>query len=494
MAGTIIYRHNSMNVESLDTFVSIKGGYYNGRRDVYFIRALGELPNMGSAVLELDRKMDAAAAGNRLVYRRISQLPVLSRKEDVEFYAKTQQEWKQKKTVTLKHPIRNELLKNTLSEAMKSTLNLYQKAKGICSETMVDNYGAKLWFWCDSLLGELFSQWTERLTVKLVAEDVTKQQEYLFLYMSTLLGCDVLMLNNKSDLKAPEELTRLSHSMKLGSFGQTQIPAYKKPEAPPPAKIRQTQTEQPKSNSVKIPPRPPRTSSNASQLPATPPRTSSSPSPIPPRPPRTGSNPIPPAQPRTSANPAQEKSFEELAQLASSIVLIAVLNTKGEPVATGSGIMIGRSGFILTNHHVVKAGQIFAVRIEGDEKVYPTSEIIKYNSDLDLAVIRIQRELQPLPVYSGRKQLVRGQKVVAIGSPLGLFNSVSDGIISGFRKINGVDMIQFTAPISHGSSGGAVLNMFGEVIGISTAGIDSGQNINLAVDYESIRFFANGFF
>lgn len=74
-----------------------------------------------------------------------------------------------------------------------------------------------------------------------------------------------------------------------------------------------------------------------------------------------------------------------------------------------------------------------------------------------------------------------------------MFNSVSDGIISGFRKIDMVDMIQFTAPISHGSSGGAVLNMQGEVIGISTAGIDEGQNINLAVNYEDIRMFVMGF-
>ena len=82
---------------------------------------------------------------------------------------------------------------------------------------------------------------------------------------------------------------------------------------------------------------------------------------------------------------------------------------------------------------------------------------------------------------------------MAIGSPLGLFNSVSDGFISGFRNINDVAMIQFTAPISHGSSGGAVLNMQGEVIGISTAGIDSGQNINLAIGYENIQLFTNGF-
>jgi S1-C subfamily serine protease len=190
----------------------------------------------------------------------------------------------------------------------------------------------------------------------------------------------------------------------------------------------------------------------------------------------------------------QEKTFEELAQLASSIVMIAVHDASGEPTATGSGIMIGKNGFILTNFHVVRRGVIFAVRIEDDEKVYVTSEVIKYNPQLDLAVLRIDRELNPLPVYDGRKKLVRGQRVVAIGSPLGLFNSVSDGIISGFRKIKDVDMIQFTAPISSGSSGGAVLNMYGEIIGISTAGVDSGQNINLAVDYSNIRFFAQGFF
>ena len=83
--------------------------------------------------------------------------------------------------------------------------------------------------------------------------------------------------------------------------------------------------------------------------------------------------------------------------------------------------------------------------------------------------------------------------MVAIGSPLGFFNTVSDGIISGFRKIDNVDMIQFTAPISNGSSGGAVLNMQGEVVGIVTLGFDEGQNINLAVGYEFIHGFVRGF-
>ena len=188
-----------------------------------------------------------------------------------------------------------------------------------------------------------------------------------------------------------------------------------------------------------------------------------------------------------------EKSFEQLAQLASSVVMITIHDDKGEPIGSGSGIMVGRKGYILTNQHVASGGRFYTVRIEDDNNTYRTEEIIKYNQVLDLAVIRIDRALNPLPIYNGAQKLVRGQKVVAIGSPLGLFNSVSDGIISGFRKFDNVDMIQFTAPTSPGSSGGAVLNMYGEVIGISTAGIPDAQGINLAVGYEFINLFVSGF-
>lgn len=200
-----------------------------------------------------------------------------------------------------------------------------------------------------------------------------------------------------------------------------------------------------------------------------------------------------------NSQPRVEKSYEELAQLASSIVQIYILEKKpfgkkeGEVVGTGSGIMIGENGYILTNCHVARAGTAYGVRLENEEEIYFTDELVKYHSDLDLAIIRIDRRLKPLKIYKGAQGLVRGQKVVAIGSPLGLFNTVSDGIISGFRSVDGVDMIQFTAPTSHGSSGGAVLNMYGEVIGISTAGIDDGQNINLAVGYEAINNFIGNF-
>lgn len=191
--------------------------------------------------------------------------------------------------------------------------------------------------------------------------------------------------------------------------------------------------------------------------------------------------------------PDKELNYEALAGLAPSIVMILAVDKEDKILHSGSGIMIGHDGYILTNCHVASDAFKYAVRIENDNNFYETREIVKYNQFLDLAIIRISKTLNPLPIYNGNKELVRGQKVVAIGSPLGLFNSVSDGIISGFRKIDNVNMIQFTAPISGGSSGGALLNMYGQVIGISTARFAEGQNINLAIRYDDILAFAGNF-
>lgn len=243
---------------------------------------------------------------------------------------------------------------------------------------------------------------------------------------------------------------------------------------------------------VSIPPRQGRKTAQPQQVPE--PRRMEGASSMPVRvamPPRAGQQS--PGSNSANRGARAEMSFEQLAQLAASVVMIMVHDKKGEPFATGSGIMIGRKGYILTNNHVLSEGSFFSVRIENDDKNYRADQIIKYNQLLDLAVIRIDRELVPLPIYKGQQKLVRGQKVVAIGSPLGLFNSVSDGIIAGFRVIDDVDMIQFTAPISPGSSGGAVLNLFGEVIGISTAEARNAQAINWAVGYEFINLFTQGF-
>lgn len=190
----------------------------------------------------------------------------------------------------------------------------------------------------------------------------------------------------------------------------------------------------------------------------------------------------------------KEVSFEEVAKLANSVVMINVYDRYKKNIASGSGVIISEKGYILTNLHVIEDGYYFGISLEEQEEEYRTYKIVKYNSSHDLALIKLDKVgLKKIDIYSGEKELVRGQKVVAIGSPLGLFNSVSDGIISGFRDIDGTEMIQFTAPISSGSSGGALLNLKGELIGVITAGFNRGQNINLAVNYKLINKFIENF-
>ncbi len=389
------------------------------------------------------------------------------------------------------------------------------------------NFIVKMIYWLDWLGEGWIFLWDRKETVKIVAENVVKKQEYFFYYLLTLLGMDVLLLQSRQDIAADLERLGLSEKFVLGAFGEAVLPAFPVKTAlfPGENQNRGGSSQSARADSahmssaradsaqmdsvhesgrvrVKLPERPGRRRESFSDV------LSSEAVPSGRRaavvlPPRSGRNPSSPSslssasspgsQSRMSHGARREMSFEELARLASSVVMITVHNPNGEPAGSGSGIMVGQGGYILTNHHVAAHGSFYSVSIEGEDKQYRTEDIIKYNSLYDLAVIRIDRRLHPLPVFKGNPPLVRGQKVVAIGSPLGLFNSVSDGIISGFRTIRDVDMIQFTAPISHGSSGGAVLNMFGEVIGISTAGIDDGQNINLAMGYEVINMFIQGF-
>ena len=479
------YRHNVMNINSINTFMNIKGGLNNGVRDVYFVRALGESADLAKSIEETDKRMDIQMAKMRLIYKRINSLPQIRNVEDSDFYSKQYLSFNEQNKGSLRQIKAGAEFETVISAALSSCVSVYKESRTDLTLSMEKNFGTKLLFWLDYAIGDCLNAWSEKACIKIIADNVIKEQEYLFYLFLTYLGCDVILIENKRDISLDQKLMKYSSEFRLGAFGNTTLTQYKryvpkKEEIPRKSSSQQEHNQRITINSkVVIPERAGRRrtqSSSNNRVENTNNRV-------------VQNNPII----QRSIENHVEKSFEELAQLASSVVLIAVHDSNGDTIGTGSGIMIGKKGFILTNNHVAAGGLFYSVKIEGDDEVYHTHEVIKYNSTTDLAVLRIQRELNPIPIYKGKKELVRGQKVVAIGSPLGLFNSVSDGIISGFRNINDVDMIQFTAPISHGSSGGAVLNMQGEIIGISTAGIDSGQNINLAIGYENIKLFTNGF-
>lgn len=426
----------------------------------------------------------------------------------------------------------NKAISMTIEQAFAAAVGELSAAAKASEETARRNFGIKLIRFAEKTLLPMMNG--SEFFPKIVFVGDIKPQEYLTLFFAAGMGCDVLYINPAQDVPSGRELSAAELFPE-----RRRITA---PPVPPAARISRDNpsfsdciVRDVESNARRTPPDAnptvgsvPSESTHAAALGAEPqsaaavrPAISAAAIRRPDRhtaqtnaavkaQPQTSSTSV--YQPVTSASvrsPAagvrqetavnsadglREMSYEELAALSESVVMITLRDAVGTAVGSGSGVVISESGFILTNLHVAANGSSYRVRFENDEQEYAASGIVKYNQRLDLAVIGVDRRCVPIKPYLGNK-LARGQRVVAIGSPLGLFNTVSDGIISAFRtRGNGTRMIQFTAPISSGSSGGAVLDMYGRLIGISTAGFDEAQNINLAVDISEVHAFAGNFF
>ena len=150
----------------------------------------------------------------------------------------------------------------------------------------------------------------------------------------------------------------------------------------------------------------------------------------------------------------------------------------------GSGFIIDEKGYIVTNNHVIEdADQIKVKLSEGDEY---DAEVVGRDPNTDIALIKISvgSPLKPLP-FGDSEKLKVGSWVTAIGSPFGLEQTVTAGIVSAKGRIIGSgpydDFIQTDASINPGNSGGPLINMQGEVIGINTAIVAHGQGIGFAI-------------
>jgi S1-C subfamily serine protease len=118
--------------------------------------------------------------------------------------------------------------------------------------------------------------------------------------------------------------------------------------------------------------------------------------------------------------------------------------------------------------------------------IYDDVTVLDSDKRRDLVLLKIKALNVPISPLGDSDTLEVGQHVIAIGNPEGLARSVSDGIISAFRQAEGFRVIQTTAPISHGSSGGPLLSDNGQVLGITYAALD-GQNLNLAVPINYVK-------
>ena len=156
-------------------------------------------------------------------------------------------------------------------------------------------------------------------------------------------------------------------------------------------------------------------------------------------------------------------------------------------IGSGSGIIITQDGYIVTNTHVLEGSQYslldeselekpdsFIVNTYNDKQF--EAEIVGRDAKTDIAVIKIKADNLPAAVLGDSDETVLGERVAAIGNPAGLTGSITDGIVSGLnRKIKAdstgfeMDCIQTNAAISPGNSGGALVNMYGQVIGITSS-------------------------
>jgi serine protease Do len=157
----------------------------------------------------------------------------------------------------------------------------------------------------------------------------------------------------------------------------------------------------------------------------------------------------------------------------------------------GSGVIIDASGIIVTNEHVIRgASEIHVVLADGRQL---GAEVIGSDSDTDLAVLKVAtKESLPAAKLGSSSDLMIGETVVAIGSPLGLKKTVTVGVISAIgRTIRHDDLvfndfIQTDASINPGNSGGPLLNIDGEIIGINSAIIATAQNIGFAIPVDKV--------
>lgn len=198
-------------------------------------------------------------------------------------------------------------------------------------------------------------------------------------------------------------------------------------------------------------------------------------------------------EPQPTPPPAGEGSDLKTAiqRAAPSVVRIDVQMRRSG--AVGSGFVFHEQGYVLTNHHVVD-GAVWITVTDAQGNQAP-AELVAADPSVDLALLKAPKLAgTPTLKLSSAKHLAQGDRVVAIGSPEGLTNSVSEGIISALGRTITVkdgatlkDVIQTTAAISHGSSGGPLVEIrTGAVIGITTAGSETGQNLGFAISGDTI--------
>ncbi len=172
---------------------------------------------------------------------------------------------------------------------------------------------------------------------------------------------------------------------------------------------------------------------------------------------------------------------------------VEVYDLKGNLINSGSGFFIDSMGTGVTNFHVINRAHEVKITRSDTGEVYDVLGVYDYDAEEDWAILKVDGTGLPYLKPASESTVVGGATVYAIGSPLGLQNTISQGLISNPKRADesGVTYIQTSAAISPGSSGGALINKYGEVVGITSASYVYGQNLNLALPISYISGYQN---
>jgi hypothetical protein len=184
---------------------------------------------------------------------------------------------------------------------------------------------------------------------------------------------------------------------------------------------------------------------------------------------------------------AQNRTAQEVARKTfPSTVLLVLEDANGQPLSLGSGFFV-RDGEVVSNLHVVEGGARGYAKIVGQKAKYEIEGVTAIDAERDLVLLKLSGARAPKLALGSSESAQVGEVVYAVGNPQGLEGTFSQGIVSSIREVGADKVLQITAPISPGSSGGPVLNGRGEVIGVSVATFSGGQNLNFAIPSDYLR-------
>jgi serine protease Do len=184
--------------------------------------------------------------------------------------------------------------------------------------------------------------------------------------------------------------------------------------------------------------------------------------------------PVPP----TPAAPPPSRILSPADIAARALPAVVTIRTEQ---SLGTGFIVRADGWIATNLHVIVGGSHVKVSLQGD-RVLDVVDVLAASPEHDLALLRVEAHGLPTLALGNSDAMRPGDTIVAIGNPLGLEDTVSNGLVSARRKLEAdVEVLQISAPIAPGSSGGPIFNDRGEVIGVATAILAEGQNLNFGM-------------